>query len=95
MEEKKSSFSTNFIAGGLAGTIGATILCPLEVVKTRLQSSLYTKNNIITSNPFKAIFFHINGVFSLLSTIRKEEGIKALWKGLGPNLIGIVPARLT
>jgi solute carrier family 25 protein 33/36 len=25
--------------------------------------------------------------------IYKKEGIKALWKGLGPNLIGVVPAR--
>lgn len=25
--------------------------------------------------------------------IRREEGIRALWKGLGPNLVGIVPAR--
>jgi hypothetical protein len=36
---RPATFSKNFLAGGLAGTVGATILCPLEVVKTRLQVS--------------------------------------------------------
>ncbi|KAJ3345875.1 hypothetical protein HDU83_003659 [Entophlyctis luteolus] len=26
-------------------------------------------------------------------TIRQQEGVFALWKGLGPNLVGVVPAR--
>ncbi|KPJ02365.1 Solute carrier family 25 member 36 [Papilio xuthus] len=29
----------HLVAGGLAGTAGAVVTCPLEVVKTRLQSS--------------------------------------------------------
>lgn len=29
----------------------------------------------------------------MLMNIYKEEGIRALWKGLGPNLVGVVPAR--
>ena len=28
-----------FFAGGMGGTVGAIVTCPLEVVKTRLQSS--------------------------------------------------------
>ncbi|KAJ3205058.1 hypothetical protein HK099_000929 [Clydaea vesicula] len=35
----------------------------------------------------------MKGVVNILGTIRREEGIRALWKGLGPNLIGVVPAR--
>jgi hypothetical protein len=31
----------HFMAGGVGGTVGAIITCPLEVVKTRLQSSEY------------------------------------------------------
>ncbi|KAJ3408491.1 hypothetical protein HDV05_004968 [Chytridiales sp. JEL 0842] len=39
------------------------------------------------------VFGHVGGVISILGTIRKEEGVRALWKGLGPNLVGVVPAR--
>lgn len=33
----------HFVAGGVGGTIGAVLTCPLEVVKTRLQSTMYQK----------------------------------------------------
>jgi len=40
-EPKKSRIETfiPLIAGGVGGTTGAIFTCPLEVVKTRLQSS--------------------------------------------------------
>lgn len=37
---KRNSFTVNFIAGGIAGTAGAFATCPLDVVQTRLQSSI-------------------------------------------------------
>lgn len=39
---KPPPFWLHFSAGGIAGTIGAAVTCPLEVVKTRLQSSLFS-----------------------------------------------------
>ena len=30
---------THLVAGGVGGTVGAVVTCPLEVVKTRLQAS--------------------------------------------------------
>lgn len=83
------SFWLHFTAGGLAGTIGAVATCPLEVVKTRLQSSLYTPTHTPTSNPLT----NMRGVVRLLVDIARVEGVRALWKGVGPNLIGVVPAR--
>ncbi|CAG0918781.1 unnamed protein product [Notodromas monacha] len=35
----------HLVAGGSGGTMGAIVTCPLEVVKTRLQSSVATFNN--------------------------------------------------
>lgn len=95
-DELKPSFLVHFLAGGIAGTVGASVTCPLEVVKTRLQSSLYKSAPISYSfkvNPVKALLGHLGGVMDLLIQIKRREGITALWKGLGPNLVGVVPAR--
>ncbi|KAL3895123.1 MAG: hypothetical protein SGCHY_004885 [Lobulomycetales sp.] len=90
------SFWLHFTAGGLAGTVGAAVTCPLEVVKTRLQSSLYSSPvsaPVSARNPAKFVWSHMRGVVSILSDIYAREGLRALWKGLGPNLVGVVPAR--
>ncbi|KAI9094109.1 mitochondrial carrier domain-containing protein [Phlyctochytrium arcticum] len=94
-ERPKPSVLVHFLAGGVGGTVGAAVTCPLEVVKTRLQSSLYRSSETAVSfrNPIKAAWVHARGVVSLLGTIRTQEGYRALWKGLGPNLVGVVPAR--
>jgi solute carrier family 25 protein 33/36 len=70
----------HFIAGGVGGTVGAVITCPLEVVKTRLQSSLYKNQQNI-------------GLVKMVSEIKRTEGLRGLWKGIGPNLFGVIPAR--
>jgi hypothetical protein len=49
--------------------VGAAITCPLEVVKTRLQSSLYKSSPVnysFTRNPLKAAFGHVSGVVGIL-----------------------------
>ncbi|TPX34242.1 hypothetical protein SmJEL517_g03069 [Synchytrium microbalum] len=85
----------HFLAGGIGGTVGAAVTCPLEVVKTRLQSSLYhsPQDQIQHRNPLRAVWGHVRGVVSILVQIQQKEGVRALFKGLGPNLIGVVPAR--
>ena len=91
---KKPSATLHFVAGGVGGTVGAALLCPLEVAKTRLQSSLYKSVDVSTArNPLSMVAFHINGVFKMLYQIQQKEGFRALWKGLGVNLVGVVPAR--
>ncbi|KAJ1544198.1 hypothetical protein HK096_007783 [Nowakowskiella sp. JEL0078] len=99
-ERNKPSFVVNFFSGGLAGMAGAAVTCPLEVVKTRMQSSLYKHhigNNLKSShntiNPFRIVAYNVKGVVDTLSFIRRKEGIHAWWKGLGPNLVGVIPAR--
>ncbi|KAJ3191891.1 hypothetical protein HK101_007305 [Irineochytrium annulatum] len=114
-------FLLHFMAGAVGGTVGAAVTCPLEVVKTRLQSSLYKAPSAVAAapsistssaagvlhlrggngngagaallRPFRIVGSHVWDVVELLREIKRREGIRALWKGLGPNLIGVVPSR--
>ena len=39
--KKQHSPTVHFVAGGLGGSFGALVTCPLEVIQTRLQSSAF------------------------------------------------------
>jgi len=142
----------HLVAGGVGGTTGAIFTCPLEVVKTRLQSSnsgfsssekkidsSNTSNSQIAnsakSNGIKnslqnadlvmqrshaqitvpqieprASYVRFSstvasappmgnkpmpnmGVVQCLKHIFVNEGVSGLFKGLGPNLMGVFPSR--
>lgn len=82
----------------------ATLTSPLDVLKTRLQSTFY-QSQLAASRAAKGIpppsqmgflrssWLHISETGQILAQIPKVEGWRALFKGLGPNLIGVVPAR--
>ncbi|KAK9470979.1 mitochondrial carrier domain-containing protein [Dipodascopsis tothii] len=92
----------HFIAGGMGGMMGAIFTCPFDVVKTRLQSDFYSSNSaqntaakaaVSGSRPFGAITRHFIETGHIIGDIYKNEGSRALFKGLGPNLVGVIPAR--
>ncbi|XP_048318292.2 nicotinamide adenine dinucleotide transporter 1, chloroplastic [Ziziphus jujuba] len=66
-------------AGAAAGAIAATFVCPLDVIKTRLQvhglPSGHGGSVIITS----------------LQNIIKTEGLRGLYRGLSPTLVALLP----
>ncbi|UXI15898.1 hypothetical protein NH340_JMT01841 [Sarcoptes scabiei] len=83
----------HLFAGGLGGTFGAVITCPLEVVKTRLQSSVAKFHNdpretTVVPGANKGLT-----IWNCIRHIIKNEGPKAIFKGLGPNIIGVAPSR--
>jgi len=69
-------------AGGVGGSLAAVATCPLEVVKTRLQSSVLTQQH---SNTF--------GTLATFRHIIKTEGVRALYKGVGANITGVAGSR--
>ncbi|KAF3397011.1 hypothetical protein DPV78_008092 [Talaromyces pinophilus] len=95
----------HFIAGGIGGMTAATLTSPLDVLKTRLQSDFYQTQlqalrashpvrpaPLVISLPRSALV-HFKETFQILHSIYSHEGPRALFKGLGPNLVGVVPAR--
>ena len=62
-------------AGGAAGIAAATFCYPLEVAKT-----------LLTAHPEK-----YNGVFRTIALVVKQQGPKALYRGLAPTVIAMFP----
>ncbi|XP_072996494.1 uncharacterized protein [Typha latifolia] len=66
--------STNFImkiaSGATSGALATALTNPLEVLKVRLQSKANSRNSPLRE----------------MHKIVSEEGIKALWKGVGPAM---------
>lgn len=101
---KKGSAVVNFIAGGVGGTAGVFVTCPLDVVQTRLQSSVV---KLKSSTPLINTAVVARGsavidissrpfglqVYTYIKHIIRTEGFGALYKGLVPNLVGIAPSR--
>lgn len=78
----------------IGGTLGAVVTCPLEVVKTRQQSSLksfdYYHQPSASKKPQRNVVVQI---FRSLRHIARNEGKRGLFRGLGANLVGVAPSR--
>lgn len=82
----------------------AALTAPLDVLKTRLQSDFYQAQLAQTRlakgisphahlSAFRSGLLHFRETFQILGSVHRTEGWRALFKGLGPNLVGVIPAR--
>ncbi|KAF0981362.1 hypothetical protein FDP41_012622 [Naegleria fowleri] len=88
----KQSFLTNkntvnFLAGGISGSIASVVTQPLDVLKTRFQSSAKIYNDAATKQNF------LLKIIDSLKITAKTEGLHGLFRGLIPNIAGIFPSR--
>ncbi len=67
--------------------VGGVLTSPLEVVKTRLQGT-YNKEGLANTQ-------HRFGTRTVraLTHLHAEGGVRALYRGMVPHLVGVVPAR--
>eukprot|EP00879_Flechtneria_rotunda_P025779 GHRR01027424.1.p1 GENE.GHRR01027424.1~~GHRR01027424.1.p1 ORF type:complete len:419 (+),score=141.55 GHRR01027424.1:107-1363(+) len=68
----------NALAGAVAGALTATFVCPLDVLKTRLQVQRIASTQRI-------------GIIGGLAGIVKQEGFRGLYRGLSPTLMALLP----
>ncbi|KAI7999022.1 Mitochondrial succinate-fumarate transporter 1 [Camellia lanceoleosa] len=72
----------SMISGFLAGTAGPICTGPFDVVKTRLMAQSRSGGEL-----------KYKGMVHAIPTIYREEGLRALWKGLLPRLMRIPPGQ--
>lgn len=73
----------NFVQGGIAGALGATIVYPIDMVKTRIQNQ---RSTVVGQMLYK-------NSFDCASKIFRNEGFLGFYRGLGPQLIGVAPEK--
>lgn len=76
------------VAGGMAGAVSGIVSCPLDVIKTKLQAQGGFKGQKQAMSLGAAAY---RGVVGTAGTIWREEGLRGLYRGLGPMLLGYVP----
>ncbi|KAG6035164.1 hypothetical protein E4U41_006230 [Claviceps citrina] len=74
------NIATGFI-GATSGAIGATVVYPLNVVRTRLQ----TQGTVMHQATY-------TGIWDVTQKTIQKEGYRGLYKGLTPNLLKVAPA---
>lgn len=77
-----SGAPANFIAGATAGCTTLILIYPLDIAHTRLAADIGNKE----ARQFR-------GIVHFLSSIRKKDGIKGIYRGLPASLHGMVVHR--
>lgn len=74
-------------SGACAGVASGIVTCPLDVIKTKLQAQGgFTRRG--GNVPAKVLY---RGMIGTGKVIWREEGIRGLYQGLAPMLLGYLP----
>lgn len=73
----------NFVQGGIAGAIGATIVYPIDLVKTRMQNQ---RSTVVGQ------LMYTNSI-DCAKKILRNEGLRGFYRGLIPQLVGVAPEK--
>ncbi|KAF9919566.1 mitochondrial aspartate-glutamate transporter agc1 [Linnemannia zychae] len=72
-----------FLLGSISGAVGATVVYPIDLVKTRMQNQ---RSKVVGELLYK------NSI-DCFKKVLKNEGVLGLYRGLGPQLVGVAPEK--
>ena len=80
------TFLTEFLMGGVSAAVSKTLAAPIELIKLRLQNmDAMLKSGALTT-PY-------TGIVNCANRVVAEEGVAALWKGNGTNVLRYFPTQ--
>ncbi|KAK5628809.1 hypothetical protein RRF57_004524 [Xylaria bambusicola] len=79
----------NALAGAVGGFTSGVVTCPLDVIKTKLQA----QGGFLPVSKGRHVGHHkvYSGLVGTGGVIWREEGIRGLYRGLGPIVLGYLP----
>lgn len=89
-DERDLSIATRLGCGAVAGTMGQTVAYPFDVCRRRLQVSGWSGAQQLHADHGHAVAYR--GMVDCFRRTVAEEGVQALFKGLGPNYLKVVPS---
>lgn len=81
--------SVNSVCGALAGAASGIVTCPLDVIKTKLQAQGGFRPRATDGAARSPAQYR--GLISTASTIWRQDGLRGMYRGLGPMLVGYLP----
>ncbi|KAH0865507.1 hypothetical protein HID58_082718 [Brassica napus] len=85
--------TTRLACGAIAGTMGQTVAYPLDVVRRRMQMVGWKDaSSVITGDGRGKAPIEYSGMVDAFKKTVRHEGVGALYKGLVPNSVKVVPS---
>ncbi|KAF3778419.1 Mitochondrial adenine nucleotide transporter [Nymphaea thermarum] len=93
VEDNELGVTTRLACGAVAGTIGQTVAYPLDVIRRRMQMVGWSHAaSIVTGDGRSTAAPEYNGMVDAFRKTVRNEGFGALYKGLVPNSVKVVPS---
>ncbi|XAR69238.1 hypothetical protein NMG60_11000749 [Bertholletia excelsa] len=81
----------DLLAGSAAG--GTAVMCtyPLDLARTKLAYQVVDKRGSLRTGTSSYVQPAYSGIKNVLESVYKDGGVRGLYRGVGPTLIGILP----